>query len=310
MAEFKRKRGYITLAQRSGKTDYLRLAYGLALSLRATQSEVSHLSVLVTPGQKVPDKYRAVFDEVIEIPWGDDAELFKWKIHNKWKVYHLTPYEETVLLDCDMIFPTDVSDWWDTMAEREAMFTSVPVTFRGTPIQPKFYRQLFIDNSLPMVYTAFAYFRRSDRVQELFDFTRDVYQLWIGLHNRYRLRQTTDEDLANMAYARSWMRSGWTHFFKDFPLEVSGDLAFASAIKIAGFDDMVSERPFPTFTHMKTADQNLSLNDRKWTEVLPYTFGEDMSLMVGNYRQRYPFHYVEKDWLTYQNLVKLEKANG
>ena len=37
MREFKRERGFLTFAQNS-TTDYVRLAYGLALSLKATQS--------------------------------------------------------------------------------------------------------------------------------------------------------------------------------------------------------------------------------------------------------------------------------
>ena len=40
-------RGYIVIAQNSGDTDYLRMAYALALSLKATQSTVSNLTVCV-----------------------------------------------------------------------------------------------------------------------------------------------------------------------------------------------------------------------------------------------------------------------
>ena len=72
MRSFKRQRGFLTFAQ-NGQHDYLRMAYGLALSLRATQSE-PYLSVVVTPGTVVPPHYRDVFDEVIDVPWIDEAQ--------------------------------------------------------------------------------------------------------------------------------------------------------------------------------------------------------------------------------------------
>lgn len=314
MREFKRDRGYITLAQRSGKINYLRMAYALALSLKATQSEVTHLTVLVTPGTKIPKKYAAIFDEVIEIPWGDDAEDFVWKIQNKWKVFPLTPYRETVLLDADMIFPTDVSHWWETLYEKDVWFTTTPMTYSGTPIVSGAYRDAFIVNQLPMIYTAFVYFRQTKEALELFDMTRDVYHEWTNLLFHYRLRPSDEDDLFDMMDATgrgfsSHLRWNWTHFFRNFPEKVSGDLAFAVATKIMGAEDQFTgSGTFPTFTHMKPLDQGLHHVNDDWRKMLSCSMDEDLNLLVGNHRQRYPFHYVEKDWLTDDKMRKLEKA--
>jgi hypothetical protein len=312
MREFKRDRGYITIAQRSGETDYLRMAYALALSLKKTQSEVSHLTVVVTPGTKVPTKYADVFDEVIEIPWGDDAEYFAWKIHNKWKVYHLSPYKETVLLDADMIFPTDVSHWWDTMELRDVLFTTRPMTYRGTPIVPNAYRQHFIENDLPMVYTAFMYFRWCDMAHELFDTVKVIYKNWHTLYTNYQLRRTNDDVLAAMNAFRNKDRWGWTHFFQNFPKDASGDLAFAMATKILGIEDATTtDFAFPTFTHMKTLDQGLSYPDADWRKIFSYSLTREAKLRIGDYQQQYPFHYAEKSWLTDDIVEKLERpAHG
>ena len=35
---------------------------------------------------------------------------------------HVTPYEETVVLDTDMIFPDDISHWWKYFAEKDIGF--------------------------------------------------------------------------------------------------------------------------------------------------------------------------------------------
>jgi hypothetical protein len=314
MHDLKQGRGYITIAQRSGKFNYLRMAYALALSLKATQSTVSALTVLVTPGTKIPKKYAAVFDKVIEMPWRDDAANSKWKIHNKWKAYHLSPYEETVLVDSDMIFPTDISHWWDTMDEKEVWFTTMPMTYRGEPIGSDAYRQPFIINSLPMVYTAFTYFRRTPITHMLFELVKDIYHGWDRLYTHYGHRPTDDDVLTNMmsptsAKFSSHLRWNWSHFIQDFPIDVSGDLAFAIAVKIMGVEDrFTSNKAFPTFVHMKPMVQGLSITDGDWSSIILHTLRDDGSLLVGNYRQQYPFHYVEKDWLTDNIVAKLEKA--
>ena len=309
MRSFKRKRGFITIAQRSGKLNYLRMAYGLALSLKATQRDVPHLTVMVTPGTKIPAKYAAVFDEVVDIPWIDDSADAKWKIHNKWKAYHVTPYEETILLDADMIFPTDVSDWWDTLHERDVWFATQPATYRGDPVKIGTYRQEFLINGLPMVYTAFAYFRHCDKAQELFETAAMVYRNWVAMRDHYQMRKTDERLLSDMQQFRSPLRFSWTHFFQDYPHYVSGDLAFAIAVKILGEEDNYTpDGMFPTFTHMKTGDQGLEAVSTLWSNSLPSVLREDMTLLVGNYRQRYPFHYVEKEWLTQDVILTLEKA--
>lgn len=314
MRDFKRKRGYLTIAQRGAQGDYLRMAYGLALSLRATQSKVPYLAVAVDSKTKVPKKYADVFDEVVRIPWGDDAKGKTWKIHNKRKSYYMTPYKETVLLDADMIFPVDVSDWWDTLAERNIWFATNPVTYRGDPITRTEYRKEFIVNSLPMVYTAFSYFKQSTESTEFFALLSELFLNWNAMYRQYRHRTTPTELLATMKKNRSVDRFGWTHFLQDYPRSLSGDLAYAMATKILGKEEAYApECLFPSFVHMKVKDQGIGdfAYGENWTEVLPWTLKDDLTLSVGNHVQRYPFHYVEKEWLTQEVLKKLERAaNG
>ena len=116
-------RGYLVIAQNS-TIDYTRLAYLLALSIKYTQCSVNNISIAITKDTKLDDKYRKIFDHVIEIPFEDDAELSDWKIENKWKYFHFTPYDETVILDTDMLFTSDVSHWWDVMSKQDVVATT------------------------------------------------------------------------------------------------------------------------------------------------------------------------------------------
>ena len=150
-------KGYIVIAQNNDTTDYLEQAYALALNLKLTQSTVSNLTVCVDANTKklIKDRHIKVFDKIVDIPWNDQAESAEWKINNKWKYYYMTPYKETVILDTDMIFPTDVSHWWDIMCDKDIWACTNVKTYRGEPIVDYHNRLHLKNNKMPNVYTAF-----------------------------------------------------------------------------------------------------------------------------------------------------------
>jgi hypothetical protein len=277
-------RGFITVAQNSAFGDYVRAAYGLALSLKRTQSKYAGLTVLVTPGTVIPDRYRGVFDKVIEIPWGDDAISEEWKIHNKWKVYFATPYEETILLDADMLIGVDLDAYWNILRHRPVFACTSPYTFRGDPIVKTPFRNAFDMHDLPHVYTAFFYFRRGDQSQRYFRKVQQVYENWAGLRS---------------------------HFYH-LPEKVSGDLAFALAMRLTETERLYCSKEFPGIVHMKTEIQDLGqgrlLED--WTHHLGSQVREDGSIYVGGYHQRLPFHYQVKTFLTDSILERLERGQS
>jgi len=163
-------KGYIVIAQNNSTTNYLEQAYALALNLKLTQSEVNNLTVCVDSKTKklIKAKHKKVFDHIVDIPWQDDAKDVEWKINNKWKYYYMTRYDETVILDTDMIFPTDVSYWWDIMCQNDVWSTINVRTYRGEIVTSKYYRDYFVANNLPNIYTAYFYFKKSKLASELF----------------------------------------------------------------------------------------------------------------------------------------------
>ncbi len=283
MRTFKRKRGFLTFAQ-NGAEDYLRMAYGLALSLKATQKETPFLAVAVTPGTEISDKYRQLFDEVIDIPWNDEASDSSWKLENEWKAYHITPYEETIKLDADMVFTTDIEGWWPLLEREEVFPCTIAETYRGEIITSDFYRKCFTANSLPNVYTAFMYFKTGDVGLELFQLVEDIY------HN-------------------------WQRFFGEFlepvtrPAYVSTDVVFALAMKILGITS--PHWLIPRFVHMKSRLQHwpeVVASDENWLKHVPVTFTDDLMLKIGRYRQFFPVHYQRKEFLTNEIIQTYERA--
>lgn len=283
-------RGYFTIAQGE---EYQRMAYALALSILGTQKTTNKLSIGVTRAEKRKlkgSKYAEVFDEIIEIPWKDAARKSSWKLENWWKAIHMTPYDETVGLDADMLFFEDHEEWWNIMGESPAAFCTTPSTYRGEIITSDYYRKTFTESELPNVYAAFFYFKKTPETFEFFGLCEEIF-------------------------------NNWERFFYEFlkplhrPKEFSTDVAFGIAAKILDFDKLY---PFtflniPTFVHMKSHLQNwpddIFLNE-DWTKVVPYNFNSKCELKVSNFRQTIPFHYFVKSFLTYDKIEFLEKKVG
>jgi len=281
-------RGYIVIAQNNDAVDYLEQAYALALNLKLTQTTVSNLTVCVDAKTKklIKGKHKEIFDNIVDIPWQDDAKDAEWKINNKWKYYYMSPYEETVILDTDMIFPTDISYWWDIISQHDVWATTKVRTYRGEVVQSNFYRKYFAANNLPNVYTAFFYFKKSDLASELFAMIEIIFQHWQRMYFKYMPKGKPDN--------------------------LSGDVAFALAMQLLGIEHLCTRENIdevPTFIHMKSHVQNIpdTRISSIWTETLPTYYSSCDNFKIGNFQQLYPFHYVEKDWMSKNKILQMEK---
>jgi hypothetical protein len=279
-------RGYIILAQNSGNYDYIRLAYALALSIKNTQSTVN--KVCLATDASVADldpKVIELFDDIVPVPWIDQAESSVWKIENTWKFYHMSPYDETVILDADMLFPADISDWWDIMSTQDVWSTNKPRTFKGELITSTKYRRVFTTNDLPNFHIAFTYFKKSKFTAELFNFIEIIFN--------------------------NWERFFYNYLDENRPAYNSGDVAYALAIKLLGVENECfgNSALMPSFVHMKGHLQNIGehLITEDWTKHIPTYFREDGTFKIGNYEQKLPFHYHVKEWLTDDMIKILEK---
>lgn len=281
-------KGYMMIAQNTPTVDYIRQAYALALSIKNTQTAVKKVAICVDDTKLISEsslKYASgVFDHVIQIPWDDDAENQEWKIHNKWKYLYMTPYDETVALDSDMIFTRDISQWWQLLGNHDMCFTSNVRTFRNEVANGDHYRHTFTSNGLPNVYTAFFYFKNNKLSAEVFRLVNFIF------HNF----------------------KDFTHKFLDNtrPQRLSGDVAYAMALDILGYTEQCTTScPVPTFTHMKSFMQNVPkhLITDEWGDHFRSTLLSSGDVMVENYIQQYPFHYHKKDWLADSVIETLER---
>ena len=284
-------KGYLILAQNSDSNDYVKMAYVLALSIKISQKEVRSVSLVTDIIDAVPDHYKEVFDHIIEIPWYDDALTSEWKIENRWKIYHITPYDETVLLDADMLFLTNVDNWWRYLNQNFDLFiTSNVMTYRNELVTGDYYRKVFVENNLPNTYSAFTYFKKSQLAEEFWTLVEIIAKNWQEFYNRFLI--------------------------KSKPKHLSMDVVFALAIKILDIEDQITTTlGYPTFVHMKSRVQNWYTVTDDWMDYGGLYLNKNGSLKISNYQQTGIFHYTEKKFLNdyveyvYEDLYK-ENLNG
>lgn len=275
-------KGYLTFVQNNKSTDYLRLAYAQALSIKATQ-KINQYAVVVDDNtfELITDKHRKVFDHIVRMPNGDDAANDRWKLKNEWKALLASPFDETVKLESDMLFTYSVDHWWDIMSVKDLCFTTQVLDYQGCVARSRAYRKLFDDNKLLNVYNGFYYFKKTDLTQRFFDIAKSLFANWDQVKNTLLVGAEDEPG--------------------------STDIVFALACRLVGDENCYLPGPVPTFTHMKGAINGWEpMAD--WRAMV-YNQFDKTSLTVGFQRQRVPFHYYQKDFITDNLLDHYEKQS-
>lgn len=270
-------KGFLVLAQNTKDIDYVEQAYALALSLKKTQ-KISNISLVTN--DLVPEEYQKVFDKILPIPFDDQAEDSQWKVHNRWKLYHVSPYDETIVLDVDMLVLKDLNYCWEFVKNKDLFFTSVVKNYKGQIVKNSAYRKTFVENILPNVYTGMFYFRKSEFALNFFKILEYISYNWQRFF--YEIAPKHQQDFFSM------------------------DVASAIAVKILCIEDEVTHTDSPfTFVHMKPALQGWDPVPSSCYSQVMVDYNLDGTLTVGGYKQDWVFHYVEPTFLTKKILENL-----
>ncbi len=264
-------KGYLVLAQNSEDVDYIKQAYVLALTIKNTQPTINKISLVTN--DVVPEKYKQAFDKIVPIPFGDHAENSSWKVENRWKLYHASPYDETIVLDVDMLFLENMEHLWEFAKGKDLFFTSNVRDYKGRIVTDKTYRKTFVENSLPNLYSALFYFKKSKYSLDFFKLLEFVTYNWERIYFEVTPKMTQ----------------------KFYSLDVSA----AIVAKILGIEEEVScpNAPF-VFTHMKPALQGWDPIPESFLSQTIVNFNQHKELFLNNFKQYGIIHYVEDKFLT------------
>ena len=273
------KFGYLLIISENADIDYLQMAYALALSIKNTQKPGYDQVALVTDNPAAVEKLKSVwvFDHVIS--W--DQETF-WD-GRSW-MDTLSPFENTVCLDVDMLFLRDYSHWIDYFTENTELYVANNAyTYRGELVVSDDYRRTFTRNALPNLYSFYTFFKKDSALaNEFFTLGRYIIKHPIEFSN---------------------------HFLSELKPKVVGtDEAFALSAKILDIaDDIAYDLEFPRVVHMKPLVQNWPWPANTWSDHVGFYFNRKGNLKIGNYQQYDIVHYVEKDKVTPEMINILEE---
>lgn len=271
-------KGFLVLAHNTDDIDYVKQAYALALSIKYSQKDIKNISIVTN--NQVPDQFLWAFDKIIPIPWFKEGT--RYQAENRWKLYHATPYDETVVLDTDMLLVEDIGEWWTYCSNYDLKFCSKILNHKLEYVVDKVHRKTFIVNNLTSPYYALHYFRKVPSALEFYKVLEFVCNNW------------------------EWC---WTKFApEEYQNWLSMDLAIAIAIEITGKFDSVIDTCSPLeFVHMKSAIQGWDVTPNSWQDGVVGLLTKKGDLIVGNIKQSKVFHYVEKDFITDKLLTRLEE---
>lgn len=275
-------KGFLLFAQNTETVDYVKQAYALALSIKSSQTVVKNVSLVTS--SPVPEHYIHAFDQIIPIPFESTGSSALQGEH-RWKLYYATPYEETIVLDSDMLMLEDISAWWDYCSNYDIKFCSQIKNYKLELIQDTYHRKAFIANHLSNPYFALHYFKKNQPAFEFYKVLEFVCNNWQWCYDQFAMKEYQE-----------WL---------------SMDLAAAIAIEIMGVHEQVIDVCNPmNFVHMKTPIQGWPTIPLSWQDAVPFIFNSHGELIVGNIKQSKLFHYVEKNFITDKILQRLETLNG
>lgn len=272
--------GYLIFATSNDSIDYLDLAYALAISIKLTQKEGFDQVALVIDDSDRLSKLKSpwVFNHVIEVAVDETG----WNPRSR--MYELTPFDNTVCLDSDMLFFRDHSHVIEPLikSEIDLFFPSKAYTYRGEVVSDDYYRKTFTENLLPNIYSFFSFFKKnSERANEFFSLAR-----WII--NR-------PEDFKNQFLSNK------------IPKIVGTDESLALSAKLLGISDSVTfDTDIIKVVHLKPMIQQWPWPTEEVFDHVGFYFDIDSQLKIGNYQQLDILHYFKKEVITEEVISIME----
>jgi hypothetical protein len=183
---------------------------------------------------------------------------------NIWQLYWASPYDETIVLDADMLFLNDYSYWWDYLSKFDLLFPNTIINYKQETITHKQYDKILTEHKIRPAYEKMFYFKKGQVAQEFFTMLEQVLKNY---------RSISLEVFPNKR-----------------PTSLRTSHIFPACIKMLGIEDVVYDKNNVfKYIDMKLSCLNAT-NIIKWYEDLEY-WGDVTNFYIENFNQYYPIHY-------------------
>ena len=180
-----------------------------------------------------------------------------------WQLYWATPYDETIVLDADMLFLNDYSYWWDYLSKFDLLFPNTIINYKQETIKHEQYDKILTEHDVRPAYEKMFYFKKGQEAQELFTMLEQVLKNY---------RSISLEIFPNKR-----------------PTSLRTSHVFPACIKMLGIEDTVYDKN-NIFKYIDMKLSCLNAPVKKWDEDL-YYWGDITNFYIENFNQYYPLHY-------------------
>ena len=255
--------GFLTFALNTD-VDYEKCALLWALSLRASQKTKIQIAVVVNDHNTCNKQLHDVCDYVITVPKRNVVNNMQYECD----LLNITPFKETIKMECDMLVPCDMSVWMHTFRHKDLYFTGHVIDHQVKKADDSRYRKFIQTNLLPNVYNGLYYVRLTKNTMKFFQEVDRIFMNWNQEIQKHRM----------------WERH-----------QPSTDFAMAMALANMQWSHAVSNTHIPTFVHNK----KYCVGDWRYHTVIDPT-----TIIVNGAKIDYPWHYHDKSFATEKLISK------
>ena len=271
------EKGFLIYANNTWKTDYLKQAYALGLSIKLFNPN-AHITVVTNT--EVSDRYKKVLDDVIFNKIQPRSIL---NAEDRINAFDISPYLKTIVLDADTLVTENLDGWWKYLKNYMIFYSSAIRTYRGVIDRSVVYRKVFVRNQLPNLYNTIHYFEKSEEAALFYRMQRLVIENWKLFYDKYTPTK----------------KQKWC----------SMDVSSAITSKLlCNEDEITANDSFINVVHLKPKHQGWKFDYVKSSTAVTLNFSKN-NFYIGNYKQNGIIHYVEKGFLTDYLIKQLEEAN-
>ena len=274
--------GILTYALNSADTDYEKLAYMMALSYQATNKHPLPLAVVVNDVDNCRPELNDVFEWIIPKP-----DLTKFKetkdevihpMHYEAHLFQSTPFAETIKVECDMLFTSDIYHWIKNMRNYDICFTNQVYNFNNQPVDDSYYREYIKRNLLPNVYNGLMYVRYLKSTTIFFKYVDQMFRNW-------------EENIKKFRLWEKWKPS--TDFAMAMACHYMPDHNFG--VNPTGIPGFIHAKPYITHKSKK-----------HWHEEMDWSIVDPSTVIVNGVKAAWPIHYFDKDFVTDEMIKQYE----
>ena len=153
-------RGFLIQAQTEEER---RQAVALAFSIKSNNKE-AQVSLVVGELGEIEEWHEEPFDTIIEYP-------FQNKINprvNDWQAWWVTPYEDTIVVDCASLVLQDMTTIWDYLVDYDICFPGTIKDFKGNTVTEDPRYAWLEEYKINYVHAGWFYFKKNEASMDYF----------------------------------------------------------------------------------------------------------------------------------------------